>query len=64
MKYGTAAGWNLQNRLCVAAQVTAAAFERRESRGVHYRSDHPAAAPARIFRRESGYVRTTSDPRA
>ena len=39
IQFDDAVGWNLQNRLCVASQVVDAARARRESRGVHYRSD-------------------------
>ncbi len=35
------AGWELQNMLLVARMMIAAAAARRESRGVHYRSDFP-----------------------
>jgi L-aspartate oxidase len=35
-----------RNLLCVARLLTAAALERRESRGGHYRSDYPAPDPA------------------
>ena len=35
------AGWELQNLMLVARSMTAAALERRESRGVHARSDYP-----------------------
>lgn len=35
-------GWQLQNMLCVARVMIAAALERRETRGVHLRSDFPA----------------------
>ena len=38
-------GWELQNMLLVARQVIAAATERTESRGVHFRSDHPQTDP-------------------
>jgi L-aspartate oxidase len=44
------AGWNLQNRLRLALQITAAAAERTESRGVHYRSDYPERDDARFAR--------------
>lgn len=37
------AGWELQNMMLVARTMAAAALERRESRGVHARSDYPAA---------------------
>jgi L-aspartate oxidase len=36
------AGWELQNLLSVARVMVAAALEREESRGVHFRSDFPA----------------------
>jgi L-aspartate oxidase len=36
-------GWELQNQLLVARIMTAAAIERRESRGVHARTDFPEA---------------------
>jgi len=35
------AGWELQNMMLAARTMTAAALERRESRGVHARSDYP-----------------------
>ena len=35
------AGWQLQNMLTVCRLITAAALERTESRGVHYRLDRP-----------------------
>jgi len=42
-------GWHtaldLQNLLLVSEAVTRAALERRESRGAHFRDDHPAKAP-------------------
>jgi L-aspartate oxidase len=39
------AGWELQNLLLVARLVIAAAAERRESRGVHFRTDFPETDP-------------------
>lgn len=36
------AGWELQNMLTIAKVLISAALERRESRGVHLRSDFPA----------------------
>ena len=39
-------GWELQNMLLVAQLVIASASARKESRGVHYRSDFPATDPA------------------
>ena len=35
------AGWELQNMMLVGRAMAAAALERRESRGVHSRSDFP-----------------------
>ncbi len=35
------AGWELQNMMLVGRIMAAAALERRESRGVHARSDYP-----------------------
>lgn len=37
------AGWELQNMMLVARAMASAALERRESRGVHARSDYPGA---------------------
>ena len=39
-------GWELQNMLLVARLIIAAADARRESRGVHFRSDFPQTDPA------------------
>jgi L-aspartate oxidase len=39
-------GWQLQNMLEVARLMIRAAIERRETRGVHVRGDHPATADA------------------
>lgn len=41
-----AEGWELQNMLTVARLMVAAALERRESRGTHWRADFPAPDPA------------------
>jgi len=38
-------GWELQNMLLVARLVILAALERKESRGVHFRSDFPETDP-------------------
>jgi len=38
-------GWETQNMLSVARLVTASATARTESRGVHYRVDHPEGDP-------------------
>ena len=42
-RFESAAGWELQNLLTVGELVVAAAWARCETRGVHYRSDYPAA---------------------
>jgi L-aspartate oxidase len=39
--FDSPAGWELQNLLTVARLMIWAALERKESRGVHYRSDFP-----------------------
>jgi len=39
-------GWQLQNMLCVARLMTAAALERTESRGTHLRQDFPGTDDA------------------
>ena len=38
-------GWELQNMLLVSQLMITSAIERRESRGVHYRSDFPETDP-------------------
>lgn len=38
---GAIAGWELQNMLSVGGLVTLAAYTRTESRGTHFRTDHP-----------------------
>ena len=38
-------GWTMQNMLIVARLMIAAASEREESRGVHFRRDHPRPDP-------------------
>ena len=35
------AGWELQNMLLVSGLIVSAARKRRESRGVHHRTDYP-----------------------
>ena len=39
-------GWELQNLVTVGTLMARAAARRTESRGVHYRTDHPAVDPA------------------
>ncbi|MBY0232357.1 MAG: FAD-binding protein, partial [Gemmataceae bacterium] len=49
-EFGSRPGWELQNMLTVARLMLWAAQERTESRGVHFRSDHPARDEARWLR--------------
>jgi L-aspartate oxidase len=51
------AGWELQNLLTVARLMIAAALERDESRGTHFRSDFPVRDDARW-----GLRHVTSEP--
>ena len=44
-EFSSIQGWELQNQLLVARLMAAAALERRESRGVHARSDFPKTLP-------------------
>ncbi len=44
-EFGDPSGWELQNMLLAARLTTAAAAARTESRGVHFRSDHPHTRP-------------------
>ena len=44
-EFSEPAGWELQNMLLAARLMAAAAAARKESRGVHFRSDHPAPHP-------------------
>ena len=44
-EFADPAGWELQNMLLAARMTVAAAEARRESRGTHFRSDHPDARP-------------------
>ncbi len=45
------AGNTVRNALAVAGLVLLSALERTESRGAHFRADHPAADPAQATRR-------------
>jgi len=40
-QFDTEVGWELQNMLCAAQMMTRSALMRQESRGVHFRLDHP-----------------------
>jgi succinate dehydrogenase/fumarate reductase flavoprotein subunit len=57
---------NLVNQTAVARLIVASALERRESRGAHYRSDFPAAAPGPLFtvrvRRDDAGLRVERAP--
>ncbi|QEH36297.1 L-aspartate oxidase [Aquisphaera giovannonii] len=46
-EFADPAGWAMQNMLIAARLMIAAAAERKESRGVHSRSDFPEADPSR-----------------
>ncbi len=46
LEFDDTPGWSMQNMLIVARLMIAAAVERKESRGVHYRRDYPDADPA------------------
>jgi L-aspartate oxidase len=38
--------WEATNLLTVAATLVAAAYARQETRGCHWREDHPEASPS------------------
>ncbi len=59
LEFTDPAGWTLQNMLLAARLMIAAATERRESRGVHYRRDFPSPDP--VF--ENRHI-TTEEPSA
>jgi L-aspartate oxidase len=58
------AGWELQNLLTVARLMIWSALQRTESRGVHYRSDYPAADDARWLRHLDCPARLPDPPAA
>ena len=43
-------GWELQNMLTVARLIAWAAGKRKESRGVHFRTDYPKPIDSRWLR--------------
>jgi L-aspartate oxidase len=45
LEFDDTPGWTMQNMLIVAHLMIAAASEREESRGVHFRRDHPQPDP-------------------
>ena len=54
-------GWQLQNMLEVARLMIRAAIRRCETRGVHFRSDHPQASDA--WRVHIAWQRGRDEPR-
>jgi L-aspartate oxidase len=54
-------GWQLQNMLEVARLMIRSALERRETRGVHFRSDHPESCPE--WRGHLAWLRGRAEPR-
>jgi len=59
-QFADPSGWQLQNMLEVARLMIHAAIDRRETRGVHYRADHPATSDA--WRRHIAWQRGRSEP--
>jgi L-aspartate oxidase len=53
-------GWQLQNMLQVTRLMIRGAIERPETRGVHFRGDHPEASPA--WRAHIGWRRGGTEP--
>jgi len=59
-QFADPSGWQLQNMLEVARLMIHAAIDRRETRGVHYRADHPATSAA--WRRHIAWRRGRPEP--
>jgi L-aspartate oxidase len=59
-QFSNAAGWQLQNMLEVARLMIRAALTRTESRGVHFRGDHPG--PDEAWRVHVSWRRGRTDP--
>ncbi|MFM8803036.1 MAG: hypothetical protein ACKOK8_03850, partial [Planctomycetia bacterium] len=59
-QFGDPQGWQLQNMLEVARLMIRGAVERRETRGVHFRSDFPETSPA--WRSHIGWLRGRPQP--
>lgn len=57
-QFSTRAGWEFQNLLTVARLMIAAALQREESRGVHFRADYPQRDDAR-WQRHLTYTQNT-----
>ena len=49
--FNTLEGWEVQNLLTLSGLVVQQALAREESRGVHYREDHPERDEERFGRR-------------
>lgn len=56
-EFSTPQGWELQNQLAVGRLIATAARERRESRGVHARSDFPESLDT-----ENSHIRISAHP--
>lgn len=54
------AGWETQNMLTIGALITRAALWRRESRGTHYRLDHPE--PLEAFHGHDVWLKGAAEP--
>jgi L-aspartate oxidase len=59
-QFGDPQGWQLQNMLEVARLMICGAVERRETRGVHFRSDFPETSAA--WRSHIGWLRGRQQP--